>query len=358
LPDGRLALESAKLLDEGERLITICNACRYCEGYCAVFPALERRKTFTPGDIRYLANLCHNCAECYYACQYAPPHEFAVKLPKVLAEIRLESYAHYAWPKPLAAAFRRNGLLVSLILAMALAASIFLSDPSRRGGNFYAIVPHELMVAVYGGISVFVAAALAAGLKRFWKDAGGASIRFAALRSACGDALRLRYLSSRGAGCTYPDENLSELRRWLHHLTFYGFVLCFAATLVAAIYHYLLNRLAPYGYFSVPVILGLAGGVGLLIGPAGLLWLKLRRDPAIADPRQDGFDLAFLALLFATSLTGLLLLILRSTTAMPLLLTVHLATVLALFLTLPYGKFVHGVYRGAALLRNAGERHK
>src|SRR5437868_3654240 len=83
---------------EGERLMVICNACRYCEGYCAVFPAMERRLNFTEADLNYLANLCHNCAECYYACQYAPPHEFAVNVPKTLAEIRERSYRQYAWP--------------------------------------------------------------------------------------------------------------------------------------------------------------------------------------------------------------------------------------------------------------------
>ena len=29
---------------EADRQLTICNACRYCEGYCAVFPALERQR--------------------------------------------------------------------------------------------------------------------------------------------------------------------------------------------------------------------------------------------------------------------------------------------------------------------------
>jgi citrate/tricarballylate utilization protein len=67
-------------------------------------------------------------------------------------------------------------------------------------------------------------------------------------------------------------------------------------------------------------------------------------------------DLAFIALLFFTSATGLLLLALRETSGMPVLLAVHLATVVALFLTLPYGKFVHGIYRLAALVRYALER--
>ena len=128
-------------------------------------------------------------------------------------------------------------------------------------------------------------------------------------------------------------------------------MLCFAATTVATVYHYVFGWKAPYPFWSVPVVLGTVGGIGLLVGPFGLLWLKMRRDDALTDPRQTGMDVGFLALLFLTSLTGLLLLGLRETAAMGVLLAVHLGFVLALFLTLPYGKFVHALYRFAALVR-------
>ena len=29
------------VVDEARRSMEICNACRYCEGYCPVFPAME-----------------------------------------------------------------------------------------------------------------------------------------------------------------------------------------------------------------------------------------------------------------------------------------------------------------------------
>src|SRR3979411_3148965 len=75
-----------------------CNACRYCEGYCAGFPALEKRRRFTPGDVVYLANLCHDCRACFYACMYAPPHEFGVNIPRALPEGREQTYGRYALP--------------------------------------------------------------------------------------------------------------------------------------------------------------------------------------------------------------------------------------------------------------------
>lgn len=320
---------------EGERLMTICNACRYCEGYCPVFPALERRMSFSAADLNYLANLCHNCSDCYYACQYAPPHEFAVNVPKTLAAIRVQSYRQYAWRS-------FTSWFVSAAVLMVLATWSWLTASVH--GAFYGVIPHRVMVAIFGTVSAFVLVALSVGLLRFWGESGrpvSAVLNPQALQQAFTDALSLKYLTGD--------------RRWFHHLTFYGFWLCFAATSVAAIYHYVFGWIAPYGYLSLPVVLGTLGGIGLLIGPAGLFW-QHRRQKETRDVSQTRLDVPFIFLLFVTSATGLLLLALRETSWMPALLVVHLALVLAFFVTLPYGKFVHGVYRLAALLRYALER--
>jgi citrate/tricarballylate utilization protein len=132
----------------------------------------------------------------------------------------------------------------------------------------------------------------------------------------------------------------------------------FCATAVATVYHYALGWPAPYPVTSLPVLLGIAGGLGLLVGPLGLGWLNVRRHPQHGDRTQKAMDHGLIALLFFTSLTGLLLLALRDTRAMGLLLALHLGVVMALFLTLPYGKFAHGIYRMAALLKWSIERRQ
>ena len=340
------------LVTEGERLMVICNACRYCEGYCAVFPAMERRLSFNEADIHYLANLCHNCAECYYACQYAPPHEFSVNVPKVFAEIRAQSYRKYAWPRfwsvtaPWATA---AGLIVVTLLG---------GNRIAQRANFYGVISHETLVATFAFLFALIIVVHGAGFLRFWRDSGeslAAVFRPGVLLKALRDALTLKNLDNGGTGCTYPHEEHSQARRWFHHFTFYGFLLCTASTTAAAVYHSIFGWLAPYGYLSLPVVLGTLGGFGLLIGPIGLYWLKQRRDTAIVDVKQDVTDVSFLALLFLASATGLLLLAMRETNLMGLLLRVHLGAVIGLCLTLPYGKYVHSIYRLAALARAALE---
>jgi len=69
-------------------------------------------------------------------------------------------------------------------------------------------------------------------------------------------------------------------------------------------------------------------------------------------------DLGFIALLFLVAVSGMLLWLARATPALALLLCLHLGAVIALFATMPYGKFAHGVYRTAALLRYGAEKRE
>lgn len=348
---------------EAERLMTVCNACRYCEGLCAVFPAMEMRCTFSEGDLTYLANLCHQCGACYSDCQYSPPHEFNVNVPATFATVRNDSYAAYAWPRFLSGVFARNDLVIALTCAGCVAGFIYglvaFADPAvlfaGAAGDFYKVMPHEAMAALFGAAALYAIAAFVFSLRAFWRDIDGA-LRPVAMAQAVADTFTLKYLGGGGGDCTSESEQPSSRRRLYHHFTFYGFMLCFAATCVATLYHYGFGWRAPYAFTSLPVLFGIAGGIGLLIGPAGLFVLAQRRDPVLTDQTRNGMDTAFIAMLFLVSLTGLLLMLLRDTAAMGLLLAVHLGVVLALFVSLPYGKFVHGLYRFLALIKYASER--
>jgi citrate/tricarballylate utilization protein len=347
------------LVEEAQRMLAICNACRYCEGYCAVFPALERRLEFNEGDVHYLANLCHNCGACLYACQYAPPHEFQLNFPHMLAEVRKQTYRKYAWPAIFASAFDRNGVVVAIATWLAIAllfavtaglghpGAFFAAHPDSEGA-FYAVMPHATMAAVFGIVFLFVIVSLAVSFFRFWSGIGEAPGDIAApepFTSASLDAARLKNLDD-------------GPRKIFHHMTFYGFVLCFAATVVGTLYHYGLGLHAPYPSWSLPVVLGTLGGIGIIVGPLGLIREGLRRDPDLMDRTQTGMAVGFLVLLLMLGVTGLALLAFRETRAMGTLLAMHLGVVLAFFVTMPYGKFVHALYRFAALVRFHLERRR
>lgn len=355
---------------EVERQMTICNACRYCEGFCAVFPAMTRRLEFGQADIHYLANLCHNCGACLSACQYAAPHEFAVNVPKAMAKVRLDTYAEYAWPQALGKLYQRNGLTLALAsggglalflcLTLMIMGNLFTAMP---GGNFYGIFPHNTLALMFGAVFGFAVLSLSIGVRRFWRNVSPAQapmpLKASAALEATANVAQLKYLDGgHGEGCNNADDEFTLWRRRFHHLTFYGFMLCFAATGTATLYHYLLSWSAPYPVFSLPVMLGIFGGIGLLIGPAGLLWMNLRRNPEQGDEKQKPMDRGFIALLLLVSASGLALLAFRESTALGLLLAVHLGLVMGFFLTMPYSKFAHGIFRSAALLKYAIEKRQ
>ena len=372
LANGGLVVGLALSAPESEvaRQMQICNACRYCEGFCAVFPAMTRRLEFGKADIHFLANLCHSCGACLHACQYAAPHEFAVNVPKAMAQVRLQTYVEYAWPQALGKLYQRNGLTLSLALAAGLAIFLLLAlalNGTLWGGdlrdNFYNLFPHNLLVAMFAPVFLWAVLALGLGVRRFWRDVtpatSGLPVSLPAASEATQNVLRLTYLDGgHGEGCHNEDDAYTLSRKYAHHLTFYGFMLCFSATSLATVYHYAFGWSAPYDLPSLPKLLGALGGVSLALGTAWLYRLNLKRHPAHGDAAQKTMDRGFVALLFFTATSGLALWLARGTPALAALLAIHLGVVMALFATLPYGKFAHGIFRTASLLRHAVEKRQ
>lgn len=361
-----------ELFAEAERQLNICNSCRYCEGYCAVFPALERRTLLGEGDITQLANLCHDCRACFHACMYTPPHEFAVDPPRILSAVRRASYAHYlpslpwagrprpgwlrpgwprGWPARLAA-----GVLVAVALVVLAGAAEGFGALLRHGSPYRVIAYPALLVLVLLPTAWSVAVLLR-GLAWYWRDVHGplrGLLDWRAVGTALAAAARLRNMRGGGEECYTSGDDPSPARRRLHGAVAGGFLACFAATVSAAFLQDVLGIAPPYPLLSVPVILGTAGGLSMLAGCAGLVALRRPGDPAAPGIADYGLILG-LGLL---ALTGLLTLLLRATPAFGLILVIHLATIVVCFCIAPYTRFVHAGYRFLALVADAIEQRR
>ncbi len=348
---------SVDAIVEARRQIEICNACRYCEGYCSVFPAMTRNRLFSDGDLTQLANLCHNCRGCYYACQYTEPHEFALNVPAALAEVRSLSWERYSWPSGLARLFQRSGVALAVTMVAGFAVLFLLAHALRpaTGEGFYAVMSHAVMVSIFVPAFLLPVAAIAMSLRRYWRDVDGSRVRLAHVLHAISRSARLADLSGgQGQGCNFEEEDrYSDTRRWMHQMTLYGFLLCFASTCSATVMHYGFGWQAPYGLLTPPKLLGMPGGILLSVGCAGLMWLKTRADRSLGDVNVWGGEMAFVLLLFIVSTSGLALYVFGGSTWLTGLLAIHLGSVLAFFVTSPYSKMVHGFYRLAALVRDA-----
>ena len=296
---ARPGKHATALLAEADRLMTVCNSCRYCEGLCAVFPAMEMRRAFPDGDLNYLANLCHGCGACYVDCQFSPPHEFDVNVPRVLAQVRAESYAAYAWPRAFAPMFARNGLAISIVAALSVAAFILgfaaWHDPSvlfgthTGPGAFYRLMPHNAMAVLFGAGFPLRDRRAGDGRARFWRDIGdpiGALRSRGALWQAIRDAGNLRYLDGGGIGCYQPRRTAERPARVLSSPDLLRLRALLRLDLRGDALSLPAGREAPYPWWDLPVVLGTLGGIGLIFGPLGLMIAKLRRDPRRCRTRR------------------------------------------------------------------------
>jgi citrate/tricarballylate utilization protein len=384
------------LFAEASRQLTICNACRYCEGYCAVFPALERLPELTPGDVTHLADLCHDCRDCYTACMYAPPHEFAVNVPGALSAVRRHTYDEYLPRLPWAAgaagaAGRRTGMLAAGLAAVVLLALLGVLAGGTRGGapgpaagSPYRVIAYPALLAAVGLPALWSALVMAGSAARYWRATGGRGLALpgavlpGALLSALRQAASLRNLRGGGAGCSYPTDEPSAARRRLHGLVAWGLAACACSTVAAAISQDIAGDPPPYPVASAPVLLGVVGGAGMVLGCGGLLLLRRAASAAAAaagadtdsetdsetdtaaDPPREEAALArrgyaLLAGLLLLAVTGLLTLVLRDTAAFGPVLAIHLVAVVTCFAIAPYTKFMHVIYRFLALVRDGAE---
>lgn len=325
---------------------------------------MERRTKFGKEDIVYLANICHDCQDCYQACPYTPPHELAINIPRLLSEVRLTTYREYAFPRVMSRAFERHktwaiGLSLACLL-LAVGAALLVGPASRllalhqEPGSFYDIFPYADIVIA--GVAVG-AVVLAIYLHDFFGfiSAVRQSKRTASIGAFLGaarDVLTHGGFRGGGAGCTHDE--MVESRKFLlsHLLMFYGFLSALAATILAAVIQDGFGIMPPYPLISFPVLFGTAGGVMMVYGSLSVAYCKLAGTKVAVFDKMSKLDFVFLQSLALVSITGFLTLVFRETAFLGVLFTIHMGLVLAMFVTAPYGKFIHFVLRYASLVVN------
>lgn len=354
------------LFAEAERQLNVCNSCRYCAGYCPVWPALELRTNLTQGDITHLSNLCHDCRDCFTACMYTAPHEFDLNPPAVFTQVRERTYEEYAWPRRVPALLSgRRGLAVALVVATALLIGLSLLTnggavfAGPEAGSPYELLGHGLMIAVVLVPTFWTIGVMGVALTRYWRDIHGPFrdlLNLRAWQSTFEQTATLRHQTGAAEGCSYEENEPSGRRRVAHQLLMYGFLLTFVSTTSAAVMENFFDLFPPYDYVSVPVLTGTVGGIMATVGCVWLMQLKRRSDYFQTTETMRSADYGLIWALLVLNVSGLLVLLTRTTVAFGPLLVLHLAAILVAFGVAPYTKFVHFTYRGLSIYKDNLER--
>ena len=343
-------------LEEAKRQLAVCNACRYCEGFCAAFKAMTRYRAFDTETVVHMSNLCHNCQACYHSCQFTEPHEFGLNLPRALAVVRVDSWESHV-PFPRVSKLFQSSPLVSLASVLVVATMFWLiaGIPWLSSDTFYDLISHNALVWIFSPLFLAPLVIVFCGLARYWRTVNGERITWKQVLESLRSAATMKNLDGgAGQGCNYEKEDrYSQVRRWAHQATMYGFLLCFAATSTATVMHYGFDIVAPYPFLSLPKLLGVSGGVLLTLGTSKLIYLKTKASSLLEAPGRRASDYGFITLLWFVSTSGLLLYWLGDTDLAGSMLILHLAGIVCLFVSIPFSKMVHGFFRMAALIREA-----
>ncbi len=340
------------IYDEGLRQFRICNACRYCEGYCAVWDAMERKPDLLSSDLKYYSNLCHDCRDCYYVCPYTGEHEFQINIPRVLSQIRIETYGENIVPKRLFPLVKRPYLSWGIVLLFCLAFTFFLAvdveGPSvlvRPASIGAAVIPDLYFKMLSIILYSYVLVMWAIEGSRYWDSIKVQDMKVVSkdVTGAVSDAFSHRYFRGGQSGCSYPRESVSSVRMIAHMGVLFGFILD-------------LFTIAFYpGLTAGLVWLYIIGAAGMSVGSLLLLTTKSVSNQELASDSMKSYDYPFTMTIFITGITGVIFPVVSGTSLYSGFFLVHVALVAGIYLMAPFSKFIHPVFRFLSLLRNRME---
>ena len=309
--------------------------------------------------------LCHQCNDCNVRCpRDAQPGDVLQSMrsvvvqelatPKLLG--RLVGNIKSSWP--LLIGLPILFWLVLLGVTTGLAIPEVHDLPALEGLYHYeAFVPHPHIYIVYTLVTLWVVTAAALSGKRLWDGMGQGVERrgsfLANLVPAMVDIATHRQFGKCGEG--------TEKRKLGHLAVMWGFV---GAAVTSGLLIPYLYRDTYFSWLPLPFShdyplplshpvkwLGNISAVILLVGGYLLVSNRLRQGRKVGD--TNAFDRFFLWTVVAVILTGVLTEVLRFV-APPIVgcsvYVLHLSVVLTLFVTFPYSKFAHILYRTLAMV--------
>jgi quinone-modifying oxidoreductase subunit QmoC len=211
---------------------------------------------------------------------------------------------------------------------------------------FDQFVPHWMVYAVNIPVFLLAFAIIFKSAADAWKSWGEGAERKGAfiteLIGACIDIATHKKFGQCGT---------AKPRKWGHFLFMWGFIGAFITTGLVVIWYYGFGTELPFALDHPWKILGNISAVLLVVGGAALLINRLK--PESTAGTSTAFDNFFLFLILSVAATGVLTEaareFLQNTELACFAYLVHLGFILCLFITLPYCKFAHFVYRTLAM---------
>jgi quinone-modifying oxidoreductase subunit QmoC len=318
--------------------------------------------------------LCHQCNDCNVRCpRDAQPGDVLQSLRSLVVEKlafpgflgTLVGNVKKTWPLLV------FGPLLFWLILLGVTTGLGLPHvenlPALEGRFHYeTFVPHPHIYVVYSLTALWVAFAAFTGGKKLWNALGQGRTRNGSFIALLGPAMVEIATHKRFGKC---GEDGSQ-RRWGHFFVLWGFVGAAVTSGLLILYLYKdtlfswMPLLMPHTYplpLHHPVKwLGNISAVALVIG--GFMLFQNRRKTGRKVGVTTAFDRFFLWTVLGVIASGVLTETFRFIPVPPALACIfylmHLSIVLTLFLTFPYSKFAHLVYRTVAMVHQLAVEKK
>ncbi|CAN2039665.1 quinone-modifying oxidoreductase, subunit QmoC [Candidatus Magnetomoraceae bacterium gMMP-15] len=300
--------------------------------------------------------LCHNCGDCSTMCPRG------AKPGDVIAAIRMYAIQQYASCKKLGEIVNNPkklpvllGIPVIIFLVLGLITGLLDFTPIGDEIVHSHFFSSWLVDLIFVPLSIWVAAMFAMSAKRFMED-----IHKSAVQEGKTDKKDLDWMGVLGA---LPNVILKVLRHdkfvecgenkdraTSHLMVLYGFIGLFIVTSIFFVVLYVFQIHGPYSQLNPVKWLANVSGIALVIG-SGIM-LKTRLSADTTKQINTYKDWYLIAMVLALGATGLLTEMTRLgdlAFLSYLLYFVHLMCVFVLFISLPYSKLAHLVYRTLAM---------